>query len=517
VHYSSQSGIAGGLLGLVILQSLSFLILLFPFTVLPARFSLTVLLPFWSLLPWEWWHVMQTSSFSTLGALSAVRYSNVAETKEFLSGNWIFFVLSLLLPLVVLLFAWKPLVALPRPHIRWSLLVCAGLIAIVFALSLREYRLAPASPFQVVFSAMDRQIERTYPLGLLKRMVTVELVHRQVAAWDQQLRGQYIDAVRDPAAPKNAIVVLVIGESSRRDHWQLFGYARPTTPKLAKRAHLVTLDSVYAPACLTAQTIPMLLTGSFPDQYDSLQSQVSLFRIFHTLGFQTAWISNQPADDSPLLDVHVRQADTLIRISTSYMQDSHYDMSLLAPINSMIQKTPGSCFLVVQLMGQHYRYDLRYPEAFDQFEPSMKKQGGARFGNLQDSALFVNSYDNAILYNDAVLDSVLRLLEQTGRPVQFLFVSDHAESLFDLPDQILGHGVTANFSSQLEIPAFWWSSSMDSMTGVKAVRNKRMSAPELFEHILDETHVTLRSPPKRKPTRALVLTPSQEVRNYPVE
>lgn len=60
-------------------------------------------------------------------------------------------------------------------------------------------------------------------------------------------------------------LVLVIGESTTRQHMSLYGYTRPTTPKLeALRGQLTVFNEVFASRPYTIEALQQILT--FADQ-----------------------------------------------------------------------------------------------------------------------------------------------------------------------------------------------------------------------------------------------------------
>ncbi|MFP3427482.1 sulfatase-like hydrolase/transferase, partial [Pseudoalteromonas sp. SIMBA_162] len=64
---------------------------------------------------------------------------------------------------------------------------------------------------------------------------------------------------RSPEVSDDAVFVLIIGESQRRDQLSLYGYSRATTPNLdARRDELVVFDQAIAPAPQTVLAVPML-------------------------------------------------------------------------------------------------------------------------------------------------------------------------------------------------------------------------------------------------------------------
>ena len=56
------------------------------------------------------------------------------------------------------------------------------------------------------------------------------------------------------------VYVLVIGEASRADHWQLFGYPRPTNPELDKIPNLIQLPDIVTPWSASRMSVPIIVS-----------------------------------------------------------------------------------------------------------------------------------------------------------------------------------------------------------------------------------------------------------------
>ena len=181
-------------------------------------------------------------------------------------------------------------------------------------------------------------------------------------------------------------------------------------------------------------------------------------------------------------------------------------MMLLEPLRMLLDRGGGSCsdgkqFVVMHSLGCHYKYSERYPDDFQRFIPDMKGMKmrvlmpdfdsiaqGIRLSNRGNSPalvrnvkkVLVNSYDNAILYTDYLIDSTISLLEQTGRPALLLYVSDHGENLMDDERHMLLHGTYAGSIYEYHVPLFVWMSD-----GYKALY------PEKAEAVQGNTHKVL--------------------------
>src|SRR5690606_3588188 len=76
------------------------------------------------------------------------------------------------------------------------------------------------------------------------------------------------DAVQQlPAGSKPRLILFVLGETVRADHLGINGYARNTTPELARR-NLVNFGAISACGTATAISVPCLLSHLTKDSYD---------------------------------------------------------------------------------------------------------------------------------------------------------------------------------------------------------------------------------------------------------
>ena len=321
-----------------------------------------------------------------------------------------------------------------------------------------------------------------------------------------------LDAGETPASP---IVVLVLGETSRYDHWQVNGYARETSPRLMQR-EVVSFDSCFSVANLTTVSVPFILSRATPTHQELYLQEKSVVDAFHEAGYETSWIADQSFNNHFLL-----------RIAES-CDHTHYfmprnnelllDTVLLAPVKERTHSKPpyegGSKkpqMMVVHSLGCHFKYSQRYPDEFQHFVPDMKGMRigalmpdfdsiseGIRLNNRRNSPalvknvqnVLVNSYDNAIRYTDYFLDSLIEILEESGRPAVMVYVGDHGENLMDDERHMLLHGTYAGSVWEYHVPLFVWMSeeyqSMypDKMTTLRENKSKKMTTMYLFHSLL---------------------------------
>ena len=93
-------------------------------------------------------------------------------------------------------------------------------------------------------------------------------------------------------------------------------------------------------------------------------------------------------------------------------------------------------------MGNHFKYDLRYPKDFAKFTANDLKNK-MNPGQKESFAWYLNS----VLYNDYVINEIYKIFKDDEALIVYL--SDHGEALFEI-DGIRGHGMINRFV--LEIP-----------------------------------------------------------------
>ena len=255
------------------------------------------------------------------------------------------------------------------------------------------------------------------------------------------------------SAPTDSIppvFVLVIGETSRADNWQLNGYDRPTNPCLSRRDGIVSFSRALSESNTTHKSVPLLMSAlDCEDFADSIFCVRGIIDTFAEAGYSTVWLSNQRRNNS-LIDFFGSRA----RSHRFLTDDSnrHFDMELVTHLKSAIDSTCSRpVFAVLHTYGSHFNYKERYPAEYAYFlpEPSAEAEAANRDG-------LINAYDNTILYTDAVLDSIMNTLEATGRPAALLYLADHGEDIFDDNRHRFLHASPTPTYWQIHVPMVLW-------------------------------------------------------------
>ncbi len=391
-----------------------------------------------------------------------IAQTDPAETREMLSvGLMIHVTLLGLLPAAALCFIEPAQLSLRQQvHARLPFLLAMLLLAVgallpvsqgVFSLmrtdTLLRYRITPGN---YVVSGLR---------ALMQSNATVTTGDRRPIA---------TDAVQsDTAASRRPrLLVLVVGETVRGDHWGLNGYERQTTPRLALREGLVNFPDVSACGTSTAVSLPCMFSPLGREHYDhaTVSSQQSLLDVLARVGIAVLWRDNQAGCKGVCDGVTLQEMPPAPNLSLC--RDGRcLDEILLQGLPEIISGTTGDQLLVLHMLGNHGpNYFERYPPAHEHFTPTCRSADLSRCGRNE----ITNAYDNAVRYTDEVLDRLIDLLAvERDRDVAMLYLSDHGESLGEYGLYLHGAPYHLAPRAQLHVPmTLWMSPSFEANAGI---------------------------------------------------
>ena len=307
----------------------------------------------------------------------------------------------------------------------------------------------------------------------------------------KQRKFQKVEATSDTTS---CLSVLIIGESCNRNHMSLYGYHRPTSPKLSRRKDILCFSNVISPYSNTLNAILNSLTESNMDFPLSPDSCIHALDVYRSAGFVTYWISNQSPigvwDNAVFNFAQTANHPIFVNHAANSSFESTelavYDESLLPVLEQILEKdTAKRKWIVLHLMGSHSRYDKRYPASFARFKEGKDKR-----------QRIIDAYDNSILYNDALVDSIFSLLSLYASShlqtrVHALYLSDHGENVYD-EGETAGHDFADTIPyANIEIPFVLWLSAQDTLSDTSFYHRAttRLAWPfmsdDLFHLLLD--------------------------------
>jgi lipid A ethanolaminephosphotransferase len=397
------------------------------------------------------YYMQRFTVFLDPSMLRNVLRTDVKEAKELFSPSLLPHLLLFgVLPLIVL---WRVRLQ-PRPWLRallWRVgLWFAALVALVAAL---------LSVFQDFSALMRNQRELRYlitPANYLYSLGDVLAADLREAAGPRQPIG--LDAKPGPSLAQHAgrpmVFVLVVGETARAASWGLNGYARQTTPELAKLP-LVSFAKTTSCGTNTEVSLPCMFAPIGRRDYNErrIRDSQSLLHVLQRAGLQVQWRDNQSGckgvcEGLPLLQFDPRSDAALCD------GERCLDEILLKGLDKAIVDQNGPMFIVLHQLGNHGpAYFKRYPPELRRFMPTCDTR-------LCTREQIVNSYDNALLATDRFLARTIALLQRLSatHDTALLYVSDHGESLGE--NNLFLHGLPYSIAprEQTEVPMLMWSS-----------------------------------------------------------
>ncbi|HET8838720.1 MAG TPA: sulfatase-like hydrolase/transferase [Flavobacteriaceae bacterium] len=251
---------------------------------------------------------------------------------------------------------------------------------------------------------------------------------------------------------KKNLFVLVIGESTTKRNFGLYGYYRNTTPKLKEiENELLVYWNVISPHAFTIGALQEALTlNNFQKSDES-----SLVQLMNQAGFKTFWLSNQrPIGPYESLVTKISKASNVVEFTNSAIAGSvtPYDEVLLSYFEKALADSAENKFIVLHILGTHMQYKNRYPENFDFFKDQPQS-------NFEDELAHsrINSYDNAIRYMDSFLRQVIEMSRDKHVPSYVLYFSDHGEEVYH-NRYFAGHLDENPTKDMFEVPFILWRS-----------------------------------------------------------
>ncbi|MCT3648299.1 phosphoethanolamine--lipid A transferase EptA [Elizabethkingia anophelis] len=270
---------------------------------------------------------------------------------------------------------------------------------------------------------------------------------------------------------QKSVMVLVIGESARRENFSLYGYKKNTNPLLSKTPGVHSFNATSCATYTTAGVKCILEHKNTDDLYEILPNYLSRNDV-DVIWRTTNW--GEPP-------VHIKNYQNKESLEAKCKgEDCGYDGVLLNGLKEEIMASKKNKILIVLHTSTSHgpTYSKKYPSRFETFKPVCNS---VELGNCSKEQL-INAYDNTIVYTDYILHSIIEDLKQlNGYNSAMMYVSDHGESLGE--KNLYMHGVPISIApkEQYEIPFIVWVSD-----GSKQLKpNNTVSQNQVFHSVLN--------------------------------
>ncbi len=282
------------------------------------------------------------------------------------------------------------------------------------------------------------------------------------------------------------LVIFVLGETARADHFSLNGYAKQTNPLLSKEA-VISFPHMESCGTSTDVSVPCMFSGYGRSQFDNDKgrSTENLLDVLTRAGVHVLWRDNN--SDSKGVALRVPYEDFKTPKKNHHCDVECRDEGMLEGLQAFIDQHPkGDIMIILHQMGNHGpAYYKRYPKSFERFTPACQSN------QLDECSAeeINNAYDNAILYTDHFLSSVIDLLKQNDPSFEtaMVYVSDHGESLGE--KGVYLHGMPwfmAPDAQKNPAAVMWFGKHYDDIDklALKSRANKAVSHDNMFHTLL---------------------------------
>ena len=303
------------------------------------------------------------------------------------------------------------------------------------------------------------------------------------------VRSGWVSADRPEGAPPRGVIV-VLADTLRKHHLQIYGHDRQNTPTLARMAEEgVVFSDAISQATWTKVSVPSILTSLYPSTHQIVDfndrmpsAAVTLAEAFQNAGFAT-WASSSVPFSGQLTNLH--QGVEILREEASvdlpegqsdsktgrYFIDQltpwlerHHDVPFFAFVHAMDPHSPFRPYPPYDTFYTDEAAGRRYAEDLEKIRPHIKSPVLRRFGmptraEMEAAGVEIEPYleherawyDASILALDAEVGRLLDLLKRLGRgqDTVIVFVSDHGEEFLEHGNH--WHGLSV-YAEMIEVP-----------------------------------------------------------------
>ena len=283
----------------------------------------------------------------------------------------------------------------------------------------------------------------------------------------------------------NKIFVLGVGESMNYAHCSFNNqYNRHTTPYLEKITNASFNTNYYATATYTEQALPMLLTRATASNFNINYEEFPIQAAFKETGYKTYVISHQAQIMNNGVDGYLAEgADSAIFVDS--------DREIVHTLEKIVVKEQENAFVLLHFSGSHFFYN-NYPCHYNKWRPNYNHDK-----EIKSDSLFINAYDNSLLYTDSLLYASVDILGKSGKIALFVFTSDHGEYL---DSHIGGHGLSCNpTKDEYHVPLMVWYSDEykaaypDKIANMIRHKDEPVCADHVFWSVLDMAGIRIDS------------------------
>lgn len=345
----------------------------------------------------------------TIDHFMAFATTNIEESSTFVSNNlgalWYIIPLVLIFISACILYYKATL-----PAIRNKLITSAICIFLTTFYLLPFENTNNIDSFYKFKSAVFENTFTRPPFNIIHlSKITIRKIHRSMQTNDFQFHS-----TRTKEIAEKEIYVLAIGESVRYSNCSLNGiYSRETMPLIAQQDNLIFFHNYYSSGTTTSVSVPMIVTRATAEENAINYQERGIVQVFNENDFTTVVIKRGIL--SQISSAYLYQG-------VDYTVDVKSDAEVIEKVDSL-SRIHDKLFIMFQLQGSHFYYD-NFPDEFNKWRPNCKTDKG-----VASDSLYINAYDNTILYTDYLLNTMIDSLKTQNAHAVVWYVSDHGQTI----------------------------------------------------------------------------------------
>jgi len=378
--------------------------------------------------------------------------TNPGEAKALLSGRLLAYLLVLGALPIALIWLWPVTYRRVLPGLVNKVLVCVGCVLVIAA---------AVGPFYSTYAPIFRDEDKlTHFINPTNYIYAVGKLTKQTVAIKETVKIQTVGADSALTAqarqrPKKSLMIFVVGETARADHFSLNGYERETNPEL-KKQDILNFTQVASCGTSTAVSVPCMFSKFPRTDYSDKKGKTyeGLLDMLQRAGLKVVWLDNN--SDCKGTCLRVPHSDIPKTQNSPFCDGQNcLDESLLVGLQEYIDTLSDNAIIVLHSDGSHGpEYYDRYPKTMERFTPVCRTN---QLGSCTSDEL-KNVYDNTILYTDHFLAQTIELLKRNQDKVDtsMIYVSDHGESLGENGIYLHAAPYAIAPSAQTHVPMVMW-------------------------------------------------------------
>lgn len=287
---------------------------------------------------------------------------------------------------------------------------------------------------------------------------------------------------------KPPLLVLIVGETTRSDHFGLNGYPRNTTPEMEAR-HVISWRNVRSCGTNTLASVPCMFSHLGKEDFESRKFEYeNLLDVLNSAGLNVDWLDNQAGCKDVCNRIPHAQADQVAppaAVQHWCKHDECLDQLMVELLDQRLSALNQSgnnngTVLVLHPMGSHGpAYYRRSSQTNKRFLPECTTHvtSDCSRGEL------VNVYDNSMVETDHFVSRTIDWLktQQDRYETGLIYLADHGESLGEKGLYLHGLPYVIAPEVQKHVPWVLWPGSLLTRTQV-AERCLRTGTNEPLTH-----------------------------------